>query len=84
VVVGRTGIPVAPGAALVDSWQERLSADGFGELPLSAAHALRAGTLPGENRDPFDRMIAAQSIIEQLPVMSADPEIGKLGAQLVW
>jgi PIN domain nuclease of toxin-antitoxin system len=75
---------LAQGGVLVEEWSDRLAADGFGELPISATHALRAGVLPGEHRDPFDRMIAAQSIIEQVPVMSSDLEISRLGAQLIW
>jgi PIN domain nuclease of toxin-antitoxin system len=72
------------GGRIISQWSERLSADGFLALPILDAHALRAGTLPGEHRDPFDRMIAAQSILEQLPVMTSDLEIQNLGAQIIW
>ena len=72
------------GGRIIDQWSERLEVDGFLELPISCAHAMRAGTLPGEHRDPFDRMIAAQALIEQLPVMTNDLELQNLGAQLVW
>jgi PIN domain nuclease of toxin-antitoxin system len=58
--------------------------DGFLELPIIYAHAVRVGTLPGEHRDPLDRMIAAMSIIQQLPVMTGDIEIQNLGAQIIW
>jgi len=57
---------------------------GLQELPISVAHAQRAGLLSGPHRDPFDRMLAAQSLIEDAPVIGKDAAIGDLGAQLVW
>ena len=41
-------------------------------LPISHEHALRVSTLPPHHRDPFDRLLIAQSQIEDLPVMTAD------------
>jgi PIN domain nuclease of toxin-antitoxin system len=72
------------GAAVIAGWSERLAVDGFGELAISTSHALRAGSLPGDYCDPFDRMIAAQSLIEGLPVASPDAAITSLGAERVW
>ena len=72
------------GGRIMEQWMERLAEDRFRELVISARHALRAGSLPGEHRDPFDRMIAAQSIIEGLPVASADVAISALGAERIW
>lgn len=42
-------------------------------LPIHARHAYRAGELPLHHRDPFDRMLAAQSLEEGLPLISRDP-----------
>ena len=72
------------GAGVIAEWSDRLAVDGFSELAISTAHALRAGSLPGEHRDPFDRMIAAQSIIEGLPALSPDEAITSLGAERLW
>ena len=44
----------------------------FLELPISAKHALRAGLLPINHRDPFDRMIMAQAELENIPVITYD------------
>lgn len=44
----------------------------FIELAIATNHALRAGSLPIAHRDPFDRMIMAQSEIENIPVISYD------------
>ena len=41
-------------------------------MPVSYLHALRAGVLPTEHRDPFDRMLAAQSLIENVPLVTRD------------
>jgi PIN domain nuclease of toxin-antitoxin system len=55
------------------------------ELPISGHHALTAGTLAWEHRDPFDRMIAAQAMIESVPVVTADPALaGFPGIHVVW
>ena len=57
---------------------------GFTELPITAAHAARAGTWPQPHRDPFDRVLAAQSVMEEAPLMSADRALQGFGATLVW
>ena len=44
----------------------------FIELPITAVHALRAGNLPINHRDPFDRMLMAQAELEQLPIITYD------------
>lgn len=45
---------------------------GFLELPLTGAHATRAGLLPHPHRDPFDRLLAAQALLEGLALASVD------------
>ncbi len=72
------------GGRIVQQWNERITADRFAELPILCRHALRAGSLPGDHRDLFDRMIAAQSILEEVPVVSADEQISALGAERIW
>jgi PIN domain nuclease of toxin-antitoxin system len=41
-------------------------------LPITHAHALRAGGLPAHHGDPFDRLLVAQAQLERLPILSAD------------
>ena len=72
------------GNRVIDEWEKRLLEDGFQELPIGVRHALKAGTLPGEHRDPFDRMIAAQALLASIPVVTSDPEIAGLGAEILW
>jgi PIN domain nuclease of toxin-antitoxin system len=53
-------------------------------MPITLQHATLAGSMGGTHRDPFDRLLAAQSILENLPIMTADEKIKDLGAKVVW
>ena len=57
---------------------------GFHELPVSVEHGQRAGLLPGDHRDPFDRMLIAQSLAENLPVVSNEKLFENYGVQRIW
>lgn len=48
------------------------------------AHTLVAGSLPGEHQDPFDRMIAAQAISNDLVVITRGPALAQLGCATFW
>ena len=61
-----------------------ISADGFIPLAFSSRHARHAGLLAGDHRDPFDRMIAAQGIVERKVVITRDREIAKFGCEVLW
>ena len=56
----------------------------FLELPISIEQSLRAGTLPGPHRDPFDRMLIAQSFSTGYPVVTIDPVFREYGAKVLW
>lgn len=56
----------------------------FDELPISVAHAERAGALPLHHRDPFDRMIVAQAESEGLTVVTCDAQIAAYGVPVLW
>ncbi len=49
-----------------------MASQGFAPLSITAAHAQRAGSLPGPHRDPFDRMLVAQADLEGFPIVSMD------------
>ncbi len=68
-------------------------AEGFGghlrrigaeDLELSSIHAFLAARLPSAHRDPFDRLLAAQSLAEDIPVVTQDRAIAELGAATIW
>lgn len=71
-------------APLVNAFAEIVTSEGFALLPLSAAHATLAGAFPAEHRDPFDRMLAAQAIVEGLMLLSKDAGLRLLGIEPVW
>ncbi|MEI9978841.1 MAG: hypothetical protein WDN23_07505 [Edaphobacter sp.] len=45
---------------------------------------LRAGRLPGDHRDPFDRILAAQALAEDIPILSIDPKLDSFGITRIW
>ncbi|MFN7028463.1 MAG: type II toxin-antitoxin system VapC family toxin [Sphingopyxis sp.] len=57
---------------------------GFNELPISVAHASLAGLLPFDHRDPFDRILIAQSQIEQYALVSNEKPFDQLGVIRFW
>jgi len=71
-------------APLVTDTSGWIGRAGFGELPVGIAHAQRAGSWPQPHRDPFDRMLAAQSVLEDLPILSRDPAFAQFGVLAVW
>jgi PIN domain nuclease of toxin-antitoxin system len=67
-----------------DTYRRLVARDGFVDLPISTADSLRAGALPGNHGDPFDRIIAAQALIGDLTVITRDPEIAGFGCNVIW
>lgn len=66
-----------------DDLEAQLDAGGILGLPITLAHARLAGALPSHHRDPFDRMLIAQAIIEGLTVVTHDPHFEPYGVPLV-
>ncbi|WP_157018987.1 type II toxin-antitoxin system VapC family toxin [Mesorhizobium xinjiangense] len=69
---------------LVGAFEELVASEGFDLLPMSARHAIRAGSYDRQHRDPFDRMLVAQAAIEDLRIVSSDKGLRLLGAEPVW
>ncbi len=68
---GRLRLPTSPETWLSDPRHRR----DVTELPITFAHAIRAGGLPQHHRDPFDRMLVAQAQVEGLVLVSADRQL---------
>ena len=68
----------------LDQFNEGVVQDGFVHLNIHYEHARKAGLLLGEHRDPFDRILAAQSLYERLPIVTRDPEIANFGCEVLW
>jgi PIN domain nuclease of toxin-antitoxin system len=59
-------------------------ASGFNQLPITLAHAERAAALPRHHADPFDRVLIAQSEIEDLTLVTQDRALGDYDRPIVW
>jgi PIN domain nuclease of toxin-antitoxin system len=57
---------------IVGAYSQLLLEAKFIELAITAAHAIRAGSLPILHRDPFDRILMAQAELESLPIITYD------------
>ncbi len=60
------------------------AADHFTLLPMTHAHAALAGGFDVDHRDPFDRMLAAQALIEQATLLTSDAEFSSFGVTTRW
>ena len=58
--------------------------NGFGIYPVTIAHAARVITLPNHHGDPFDRMLAAQSLTDGVPLISTDVIFDAYGLTRLW
>jgi len=59
-------------------------AAGFAILPIDGRHAKLAGELPPIHRDPFDRVIVAQAMIEDRVLVSSDGVLPRYGVPVIW
>jgi PIN domain nuclease of toxin-antitoxin system len=57
---------------------------GYTLLPIDAASALRAGRLTSDRRDPFDRILAAQALAQDIPILSTDTKLDTFGIRRLW
>ena len=76
-------MPAAGG--LLQAWDEQVAALVADELPVTARHALLAGSLEWDHRDPFDRLLAAQAMSEDAILVTADARLRTLrGLRTRW
>lgn len=74
-----------PGAtAVAENYHVCLAEQGFTPIAISVEHALRAGSLPGPHRDPFDRMLIAQAQAENIPLISNESLFDSYGIRRIW
>lgn len=74
-----------PHAIPLESDYERIVNDaGYVQIPISTTVALRAGRLTGTHKDPFDRMIAAQALALDIPLLSEDAALDAFGVHRIW
>lgn len=65
-------------------FKDRMQRSGIVLLPIMLAHIARVSTLPFHHRDPFDRRLIAQSLTEDIPIISADTAFDAYGITRLW
>ncbi len=63
---------------------QQLSLNRIGLLGITISHTAKVATLPFHHRDPFDRLLAAQAQVEQMPLASSDPAFDAYGITRLW
>jgi len=71
-------------AAVVADVTGAISSQGFSALPIGVQHGQLAGSLPGTHRDPFDRMLIAQALLENLLLVSNESVFDGFGVHRYW
>ena len=74
-----------PGAsAIVGDLAGAIEGQGFVGLPITIRHGHAAGALPGPHRDPFDRMLIAQAMLDDLVLVSNERAFSAYGVRRLW
>ncbi len=69
---------------LVESYHDHLETFRATELPVSSKHSLLAGSFSQTHRDPFDRLLAAQALLEGVPLITADSALSQFPISILW
>ena len=80
VQAGKLPLPEPSGPYLT----KKLVKDRIEVLPITLDHVLRTESLPLHHRDPFDRLLIAQSIEEKWPIVTADPWFARYTVDVIW
>jgi PIN domain nuclease of toxin-antitoxin system len=80
VQAGRLPLPEPAGPYLV----KKLAHNQIELLPVSLDHVLGVETLPMHHRDPFDRLLIAQSMEQGWPIITADPWFARYPVEVIW
>ncbi len=84
-IATRFRIGKLPGvAAIVADLGAVLGAQGFTPLPIAFAHGQAAGALPGPLKDPFDRMMIAQAMLDGMVLVSNEERFDAYGVRRLW
>ncbi|NJR52098.1 MAG: type II toxin-antitoxin system VapC family toxin [Leptolyngbyaceae cyanobacterium CSU_1_3] len=77
---GKLSLPESPEAYI----PSRLASNRFVTLTVEMHHVLQIALLPNHHRDPFDRLLIAQSQIENLPLLTVDHLISQYSVNVIW
>jgi len=65
-------------------WEKYVIRTGIPTLGIRLAHVMELGRLPDIHRDPFDRILIAQSIVEKAPLVSKDTHLAEYSVPIIW
>ncbi len=66
-------------------WVEKAIADlKLNILPITVKYAERQSTLPPHHKDPFDRLMIAQALVEGIPIVGVDQAFDPYGVTRIW
>jgi PIN domain nuclease of toxin-antitoxin system len=71
-------------AEVVANFVFYLERERFQIITINVDHGIRAGSLPGPHKDPFDRMLIAQALAEDVPIISNDRALDGYGVRRLW
>ena len=71
-------------AALTEAFEAEVARADCLPLPITLTHAIVAGKLDPSHRDPFDRLLIAQALVEQVPIVSNDKLFDRFGVERLW
>jgi PIN domain nuclease of toxin-antitoxin system len=80
VNIGKLILPEPPESYI----PSRLASNQLESLPIQMNHVLQVSALPNHHRDPFDRILIAQSQVEQMPILTADNLIAQYSVNVIW
>jgi PIN domain nuclease of toxin-antitoxin system len=78
--IGKLRVP----GRLSDFVEQQCAALSLGALAITRTHALRVADLPLHHRDPFDRLLVAQALVEGVAIVSSDYALDAYGVTRIW
>lgn len=78
--LGKLTLPASPAKYV----PEHIAKTGVTPLPIEHSHALRVAELPSHHRDPFDRLLVAQTELEGVTLLTADRQFEPYGIPIAW
>lgn len=67
-----------------DDLEAAIEAAGFTKRTITFADAVQLGALPSHHKDPFDRMIVAQALVDGVPIVTRDPKVASYAITTIW
>ncbi len=75
---------ILPRSGFLSDIDDQLSRNAIRALSIYLRHALHTRTLLRLHRDPLDRNLVSQALLEEMPLLSADPQISRYPVEVVW